>query len=149
MKEQFVQMSFYKLEPGDLLPTNAWEMYFATGIKGWVQQLLWKILLRTGAARVHFDQKQLVKSIAIDKDKLAKQIILECADMLRYNGKDPIKVLIGPDKFMELMGPMGLEPWEFQPFSLDTEVQISYRRKYTAMGLQVEVVPHMKGILVL
>lgn len=149
MKEQYVRMSFYKIEQGDLIPTSAWDVSMGNGIVGTLQNWAWKFLLKTKAARIHFDKSQLITSIAINKDKLARVVIQECIGRLRYSATEPTKILIGPDKFMELMGPMGIEPWEMSPFSIDTEAKVGFGSSYKIMGLSVQVVPHMVGILVL
>lgn len=76
----------------------------------------------------------------IDTDDLVKQLLAQYDDMLQYH-HPPKRVLIGSQDFSELM-----KVPEMQQYC-NFEAKCNYGR--SIIGLQIEVIPWMRGVIVM
>jgi hypothetical protein len=96
-------------------------------------------------------------SIRIEPDQLARKVIEAAVEHFQHHpGYDyPERVLIGPAKFAELMNDPTILQHIMAPTTIRGKVEMQpisrfgTRADFWILGLDVEIVPHMEGILVL
>ena len=113
----------------------------------WLQKALWWGLNRFGALECYFDSVTDYKRISFSKrDALHK--IFEAREHLFYSNRKPNRVLIGGEDFAEIIDSETSRdclPWGHG--AIKFEGPMGFNREI--YGLKVEVIPHMKGMVVL
>ncbi len=161
MDKQYVRMMFHQNDGFDWVATSAWDVTVPAKSKkfgrfGFLQKWCWWFLNRTGCVKQHFDKNQLVKSVVIDKDKAATEIIRLAEDQLsRFRSERPKKILMGGEQFRSLLNEPSIQ--NMQRFSFDVQFSQSRPRREdepystgtTVFNVPVDVIPWMDGVLVL
>lgn len=139
---QPIRMAFYNTPEIKLIQVdNAYDIE----VKSWFDKLLWKILCFRKCARVHFDKEYMVAELLIDPEKDGNLIILEAQAQLMELNKRPKKILLGREDFFKITNKVDNLPYIMQDFSFNTTLRDGFKM----YGLDIEVIPHMKGILVI
>lgn len=111
----------------------------AHGRLAWLHRLLWRALHRMGALKSGMAEQATFKTVTIQPGRVLDQLHKAVPALGRSRRDWPKRLLIGPDEMAEVMNDSS-----FRDFA-----QLSAGPRFEVMGLQVEVVPHMKGVLVL
>jgi hypothetical protein len=101
----------------------------------------WKYLHKKGALTNFIDVEEKISVIRIDEDKLYKQINLALGGLYSVDYKIK-KIYMGPDVFQECLHEktdLGAHPLNFD---------VTLHKDREIFGIPVEVIPHMKGILI-
>jgi hypothetical protein len=135
-------MTFRSTRGTEFLP---WNETYKVSPKGWLQRLCWRFLQQRNAVARFIEQRELVQEIAIDPNQVATDAIMQALDQLEAVGYRASKLLIGRDAFLKMRAYQGL-PAFMQPVAFGADVQSLHP---PLLGLEVQIVPHMEGILVL
>ena len=122
-------------------PTDAFDVKIA-GKHQWLKRMLWAALKKMGCVSTHFDREELCHSMILDPDKVSALILATAEAQFEqmYRGKRPTRVFIGIKDFADLMNDPEIIKYSSFSFRINESQQL--------MGMEVEVVPHMSGILV-
>jgi hypothetical protein len=112
----------------------------------WLKKACWKFLKKTGCVIPHFDSHQTVTQVRIDPDKLVTGIIREAIDQFNRLGDSATKVLLGHADMSRLLNDPKLLQYFDRPFNFHVDTR---RFHQTVFGLEIHVIPHMEGVLVL
>ena len=107
----------------------------------WAQRLAWKFLNWRGAMKQAYEPKVTSSRHTIDADKFIERVIKQRVSLLHHFRKDGQRLLIGSDDYFELMGELS----SHQHFKFDACVHNGRQ----IMGLKVEVIPWMRGAIVM
>ena len=125
-------MGAYKLQP--------------TGRLAWLQRLCWKVLHRMGALAQAYEPKMQVTRHVIQADKFMDRLLQQRKSMVVNWNREPKRLLIGSDDYAELMcAPEVIG----RGFNFLTEMWRSDGGRPRIVGLEVEVIPWMRGMLVM
>jgi hypothetical protein len=108
------------------------------GRLAWLHRLLWRALHKMRALKLGVEEVATYKTVTIDCEHIAERV-MEAQYRLRGRGYRASRILIGPEEMAELTRE-------------DAHRQLSMRvdsLSLTYRGLSIEVVPHMRGVLVL
>lgn len=117
-----------------------------TGRIAWVQKLAYKFLKKTGALHQAYKPEATITRHVIDSDKFVEKILRQKYELFNGFHRDGGRVLIGSDDYAELMNSPEVVGSYFD-FSANLHIGRHGRREI--LGLQVEVIPWMRGILVM
>lgn len=107
----------------------------------WLQRIAWRFLNWRCAMDPAYEQTITVKRHLIDADKFMDRLFKQRRALLNGYHKEGQRLVIGSEDYFELMG----EPAIHHHFHFNAE--ISMDRKL--MGMNVEVVPWMRGAVVM
>jgi 3-methyladenine DNA glycosylase/8-oxoguanine DNA glycosylase len=107
----------------------------------WLQRLAWRFLNWRGAMDQAYEPKVTVKRHLIDADKFMDRILKQRRSLFDGFRKEGQRLVIGSEDYFELMS----EPVIYQHFNFTAAIGMSGR----LMGLDVEVVPWMRGAVVM
>jgi hypothetical protein len=107
----------------------------------WLQKLAVFVLRKLGAYAHRNDI--VCRRVSIDKGKLFKALIEQRDELMRHYNERPVTVLLGPEDMNDLLGESVDDSfqWPHVKFEIDGG--------WSAWGMTLEVVPWMKGILVM
>ena len=154
MNDQRIVMRFVERVGVEMIPTTAYDIKFTKRWR-WIQRLCWWILLKTKGTHPHFDERQLVKSVVIDKDKAVSEIVRLAEDQLsRFRYERPQKILMGGAQFSRFMTEdvSSMSRFTFDVNLVRTKPRTLDDRYGTGMemfSVPVDVIPWMDGVLVL
>ena len=117
--------------------------------RGWLeplQHLAWWLLTRSGAMKRHTVEERYFTQISIDGDRAMDRIFKARGELFQL-GRRPEKVMLGVEDMAEIMDdPKFRDMMHFnQPVNFEGRVGFDQ----SVYGLPVEIVPHMRGVLVL
>ncbi len=153
---RYIRMSFMEPCGFEKIATEAFEINPKK--HKWIADLAMWTLRKIGALHPHFDQKQLVRNVAIDTEKAALQIIRQAGHQLNLGYHRKIeRILMGRKEFDELVGGAAPMMWGKPHFDIQLQMQEPAKNKpmgryestLRVMNVPVEVIPWMEGILVL
>lgn len=107
----------------------------------WLQRLAWRFLNWRRAMDQAYEPTVTVKRHLIDADKFMDRLLKQRRALFDGYRKEGQRLVIGSEDYFELMG----EPAIHHHFNFKAEVGMSGR----LMGLDVEVVPWMRGAVVM
>jgi hypothetical protein len=111
-----------------------------------VQSWVWSWLQRAGCLHPVMEERIHVTSVVVDTGDLLQRIQRQRREVFEQINRDGQRLLIGRDDFAELMQ---LASFDGPHFSLRGELfSSSYDGSTRVLGLTVEVIPWMRGILV-
>lgn len=141
-------MTFFEQGPMEMTPTDAYDIK-PVGRLAWLQRLCFKIMKRTGAARIHFDKRHLVTCVSIDREKVTREIVALASIQLHQMGKRPTRILVGRPQFKNFVA--DVDNLRMGPFQFDIQLKQAseYGSGVTLFSIPVEVIPWMDGVLVL
>ena len=108
----------------------------------WLQRLAWRFLSRQGAVEQAYEPKVTVTRHLIDDNDFIRRLSKQQTALLQEFNREGQRLLIGPEDYAELMGSLEVQ-WHH--FTFPAEVC----RGDTILGLKVEVIPWMRGMLVM
>jgi hypothetical protein len=108
----------------------------------WLQRLAWKFLNWLGAMDQAYEPKTTVQRHVIDADKFVDLILKQRRALFDGFRKDGQRLLIGAEDYRELMGEISAINHHFE-----FQAEIGMNRRI--MGLNVEVVPWMRGVILM
>lgn len=109
---------------------------------GWLQRLLWRLLVRLGATQQVVEQVDTVcTNYVIDTNDVIREIAEQCSYLNNEERKNPLRVIMGRDKFTRLVGANYRAQMEYGVILSEEPKKI--------MGLEITIVPWMTGIIVL
>ena len=118
--------------------TRAWEVT-PSGRWQWIQDLCWWFLKKTKAAHPHYDNDQVITQKVFSRELASAKLVSMAQDQVAImHGVRPTRMFIGAEDFAALMKDVDLV--RFGSFCFNTPREL--------FGMQVEVVAHMKGFLV-
>lgn len=107
----------------------------------WLQRLAWRFLNWRRTMEQAYEPKVTVERHLIDADKFMDRLLKQKRALFDGFRKEGQRLVIGSEDYFELMS----EPAIHQHFNFMAEVGMSGR----LMGLTVEVVPWMRGAVVM
>lgn len=111
----------------------------------WLQRACFYVLRKLRAyyadTKINFDR------IAIDEEKFIDNVFKQQHELVRAFGKTPKRILMGAADYRKLMGELHSPDHHFA-FNSGYYVN-DYRGRETFIGLEVEVVPWMEGVIVM
>lgn len=112
--------------------------------RDWIQRLCFWFLRRIGSFHEENVKSVKYKTHAINADKFLDVVInqMQCLDFNWH--RRPKRLLVGSEDYTNIMG----EVVELQPFSFKCEYRVGPKPP-DICGLIVEVIPWMRGILVM
>ena len=124
-------MSFLQRTGRELFATPAWDLNQPERWKVLHRFCVW-FLKKTEVLTPHFDERDIVKQVAIDPQQAASRVI-EMADLQfqAMAGKRPSRIFVGPEQFRSLA------------YSIAGQ-----SRQLTYLDVPVEMIPWMNGVLV-
>lgn len=123
--------------------TNAF-VFTATGRAKWLKAQLWKFLRYSGCLTNHVEQHELVSYIDVDAASIAESILKQRRELANVYNRQATKILIGRDEFHEIARQTVDYPVSFQ-----ANIRLGNGgRPPELFGLQIEVIPWMKGVIV-
>ncbi len=105
----------------------------------WLQRLLYKALLKLGQPAMEPTIKH--ERHLIDGDDFGAAVFKGVENVHEYLNRSPCKIYMGPDEFNELANPKTSGRFGF-------DFQMTLVRDRTVFNVPVQVVPYMKGFLV-
>lgn len=109
----------------------------------WLQKVCCWVLGKLGAYRR--DTQTKIEYRTIDADNFMTRIAKQHASVFELLNRKPKKLLIGAQDYAELM----CETNSRYPFTFNASYAIGERGVARIMGLEVQVIPWMRGVLVL
>ena len=109
----------------------------------WLQKICFFILKKLKA----FSQKETIKydRVVINTGSFMDQIFEQRHELLKFFNLEPDRLLIGSEDYAELMKEQLLN----YPYQFDTSYGAYRNGVKTVCGLTVEIIPYMRGILVM
>ena len=108
----------------------------------WLQKACCWVLGKLGAYRV--DTQTKIEYRTIDADNFMTRIAKQHESVFELLNRKPKKLLIGAQDYAELMP----ETTVHYPFAFNASYEIGERGVARIMGLEVQVIPWMRGVLV-
>jgi hypothetical protein len=108
------------------------------GRLAWLQRLLWRALHKMGALKSGLENAVSYKTVTIDAERVIDRA-REAHIRLNGVGARPTRLLLGPPDMAELMRDATFE-------ELGRQI---HAERFQFRDLTIEVVPHMRGVLVL
>lgn len=105
----------------------------------WLQRVCAWLLSKLGKHAI--EREVTLERHVIDSDDFMQRVFQQCDDIVRLFNREPKNLLVGTEDFAEIMGAAQAS----QPFTFQSE----YWHRGKIFGLTVQVVPWMKGILVM
>ncbi len=161
MDKEPIVMIFMEPMGFEKIPTDAWDVFVPAKSKKWsrwglLQKACWWFLNKTHCVHPHFDSKQLVRRVVIDREQATSRIVEMAEHQLRMFQHDrPKRILMGGEQFAKLAGePIGMSPFHFnmelaRSIPLPRGEDDRYRTDIEYFSIPVEVIPWMDGVLVL
>jgi len=114
----------------------------------WLQRIMWKYLMVMGSLRETYDQFYEVTTHLIDADTFMERLYKQNESLYREFKKEGSKILIGSEDYAELMNSPEAK---YQNFSFNASGEFYTGNGYnrTIFGLTVEVIPWMRGMVVM
>ena len=109
----------------------------------WLQKACCWVMGKLGAYRV--DSQTKIEYRTIDADSVITRIAEQHESVFALMNRRPKKLLIGAQDYAELMH----ETNAHYPFTFNASYAIGERGVVRIMGLEVQVIPWMRGVLVL
>jgi len=131
--------TFLRIEP------NAYR-FRPTGFWAPVQRFCWWVLGQSKALRRHTVEEEYFTRLDFDGDRALAKIMNARSEMCA-RARHPTKVLVGAEDMVEIMRDTDFREVAFSAQPMRFIGHIGYRD--SILGLEVEVVPHMRGVLVL
>jgi hypothetical protein len=132
-----IQLYSYKRRSSRVTHPDVWSYKRINFLTDWC----WKYLLKKGALTNFIEDKEKISVIKIDEDKLYKQITLALRGLYSVDYKIK-KIYMGPEVLEQCL----YEKTDLGTHPLNFDVTLNKDRKI--FGIPVEVIPHMKGILI-
>ena len=107
----------------------------------WLQRLAWKFLNWCCVLHQAYEPKVTVNRHLIDADTFMDRLFKQKLSLFDSFHKEGQKLLIGSDDYFELM----TEKANYQPFNFQAEFMLNKQ----LFGLTVEVIPWMRGMIVM
>lgn len=120
---------------------NAFE-FKPKGRAQWLQRLAWRFLNWRRAMDQAYELKTEVTTHTIDADRFVDRLLKQGSALLEGFGKEGQRLIIGSEDYAELMS---CPEVRLEHFSFDAELGVGRR----FLGLKVEVVPWIRGAVVL
>jgi hypothetical protein len=108
------------------------------GRLAWLQRLLWRALRKMGALKQGMEDAVSYETVTIEAERVIDRA-REAHIRLNGVGARPTRLLLGPTDMAELMGDATFE-------ALGRQI---HAERFQFRDLTIEVVPHMRGVLVL
>jgi len=112
----------------------------------WVLKTIWKFLSDVGAVKPNYFTKTTYTQRVIEPGRFVEQLFAQRSSLMQHFRKDGRRLLIGAEDYRELMRETEASMMHFQ---FDAGYRYSERGKPQIFGMTVEVVPWMKGCLVM
>lgn len=132
-----IQLYSYKKRSSKVIHPNVYSYKRINFLTDW----FWKYLHKKGALVNFIDYEEKISVIKIDEDKLYKQINLALRGMYSVDYKIK-KIYMGPevlDQCLYERTDLGMHPLNFD---------VTLHKDREIFGIPVEVIPHMKRILI-
>ncbi len=114
-----------------------------SGPAQWLQRLAWRFLRWAGALQQARDLKVTTTRHVVRPDEFMEALYEQQRGLFQMLGKHGQRLLIGSDDYSRMMG----DPDIWKAGRFDFVGQVSTPREI--MGLKIEVIPWMRGILVM
>lgn len=124
-----------------MVPTQDAFKFEPKGRAQWAQRLAWRFLNWVGAMDQAYEPKVTVTRHSVDADKFMDRLLKQRRALLDGYHKEGQRLVIGSEDYFELMGEIAVH----HHFNFNAEVGMRGR----LMGLTVEVVPWMRGAVVM
>jgi len=113
----------------------------------WVLRAVWKFLADTGAVKPNYITTTTYTRRVLEPMKFMEQIFKQRTELRRMFYKDGQRLLIGAEDYRDLMNDKEVSMTYFQ---FSTQFHVGQPGgKYNICGLIVEVVPWMRGMIVM
>lgn len=112
-----------------------------SGRARWLQRLAWRFLQWRGALAQAYEPKTTIRRHTIDADRFIERVFKQKRALLEGFNRDGQRLLIGSEDYFDLMGELSIN----EHFSFTA--QVGYDRQL--VGLKVEVIPWMRGAVVM
>ena len=126
------------------VPTSAYDVKIE-GRWLWLKRWLWVSLTKLGCVKQHWDREMMMTQMLLDPEKVTVGILAEAQTQFArmYPGKQAVTCYIGMEDMADLMG----DPYimTMARFGFDSKYAMRDRE---LLGMRIEAVPHMRGILV-
>ena len=108
----------------------------------WLQRLAWRFLNRCGALEQAYEPTVNVTRHLVDADTFIHRLLKQKRNLLEHFHKDGQRLIIGSEDYAELMCSSEMTP---HYFNFSAEIGLGRN----IVGLRVEVVPWMRGAVVM
>lgn len=108
----------------------------------WLQRLAWRFLNRQGAMEQAYEPKVTVTRHLVDDSDFIRRLEKQQRNLLQEFNREGRRLLIGSEDYAELMGSLEVQRHHFM-FPAEA------CRGDSILGLKVEVIPWMRGMLVM
>lgn len=139
MEQPYITMAFSEHVRFEPITTDAFEINFFKKKYNWINKFCWKILNKNKCISSYLGKQAFYKQVFLDKKLSEDQIIKQAYYQIQALGKKPDYIYLGIEEFKNLAS--GAEFMRYQQFHFQLNI-----RDY--MGVQIKVIPWMKGILV-
>lgn len=111
----------------------------------WVQRAAWRLLHKMGALKNAIGQREVVTRHVINPDSFMQKLYEQSAAIFDMLDREGQTLLIGAEDFQQMMA----GPEMRNEFSFQGEFYRGDRNGRQIMGLNVKVIPWMRGMLVM
>jgi len=112
----------------------------------WVLKTIWKFLVDMGAVKPNYISHTTYTQRVIEPDRFVERLFAQRSSLMQHFRKDGARVLIGAEDYRELMREVEASMTHFE---FNAEYQCYQDGKRRIFGMTVEVVPWMRGCLVM
>lgn len=130
------------------IPTDAFDVKIQGQHVG-LKRMLWWGLKKLGCVSAHWDREMMVTSMILDPERITVAVIAKAQRQFNamYPGKNAAVVYMGNQDLADLLSDPVIA--SMGAFSFPGKAHRSNGRGgYTILNLEIQVVPHMRGILV-
>jgi hypothetical protein len=140
MKNKVIEFVHLKHKQVSFRVEDEWK-FVPAGRFQWLQRAAWKTLHRLGSLQNATGWRETVTKHVIDPDNFMEKLYKQRSAIFDMLGKEGQTLLIGAEDFSEMMS------------SPEIGHQFEFRSEYTSdrklMGLNVKIIPWMRGLLVM
>lgn len=128
------------------VPVNGAYTFKPTGKSKFLQEIAWRFLQWCDSLKPHMEETFTATHHTIDADSFMERIIKQKHNLYDGYGKIGKRLLIGSGDYCELMNDMTAKGQYFE-FGANLHFATVGRREL--LGLTVEVIPWMRGVVVM
>jgi len=141
MQKQVVTFLSRKPIPTEMAIPGAF-IFKPNGKLRFLQRLAWKFLSRSKALGMAHDRAPGWQTYTVDADSFMERIARQQQSLIYNFDVRGTRLLIGSEDYAEIMNSKEARHWHF---TFDAK----YHKGFQLMGMQVEVIPWMRGVLVM
>ena len=144
MNSKPILMAFWNKTGKEFKPTEA----HVVAPRTWWQRICWRLL--ASASTPYLCEHSMIRQVYCNPEMAEMELIRFAIVELNRTGIKPTKLLIGVRNWTELINDPHILPYLQAPFSFPLRAEIvNLRGAREFLGLEVQVIPHMDGVLVL